>query len=80
MDEEYLQKVDYVMKINIWIMRKYGKEFFKEAGLNESANTVEDLIKIKKVYDDIYEEINKEMPKMWYEYGFNNIKMENKNG
>ena len=67
---ELEEKVDYVFKINTWLIKKYGKEFREDVGINEDDNTITNFIKLYEIFDKIYEEINKEMPKKWYEYGF----------
>lgn len=76
--KKMLEDVDYCMKINTWLMRKYGKELWQEYDIKSDSGTIftDNIIKISKLYDDIYEEMKKEMPKKWYEYGFGNIKIE----
>ncbi len=67
---ELEEQIDYIFKINTWLIKKYGKEFWQDIGINENDDTITNLIKLDEVFDKIYEEMNKEMPKKWYEYGF----------
>lgn len=65
------KKFDSVMKVNMYIMRKYGKEFREEFGIIDGDNSLKNIIKLMDAFDKIAEEMNKEFPFMWYEYGFN---------
>lgn len=67
---ELEEQIDYSFKINTWLIKKYGKEFWQDIGINENDDTITNLIKLDGIFDKIYEEMNKEMPKKWYEYGF----------
>lgn len=71
---ELEEQIDYIFKINTWLIKKYGKEFWQDIGIDEDDNTITNLIKLDEVFDKIYEEMNKEMPKKWYEYGFGSKK------
>lgn len=61
---------DKIMKINIYLMRKYGDKLYKDNGFTKTENVSENYLAISKICDKIYEEMNKEIPKMWYEYLF----------
>ena len=71
---ELEEQIDYSFKINTWLIKKYGKEFWQDIGTNENDDTITNLIKLDEVFDKIYEEMKKEMPKKWYEYGFGSKK------
>lgn len=71
---ELEEQIDYIFKINTWLIKKYGKEFWQDIGIDEDDNTITNLIKLDEVFDKIYEEMKKEMPKKWYEYGFGSKK------
>ena len=71
---ELEEQIDYSFKINTWLIKKYGKEFWQDIGINENDDTITNLIKLDEIFDKIYEEMNKEMPKKWYEYGFGSKK------
>ena len=43
---------------------------YKEFGISKDNTEIETFIKLDQVFDKIYEEMNKEMPLMWYKYGF----------
>ena len=71
---ELEEQIDYIFKINTWFIKKYGKEFWQDIGIDEDDNTITNFIKLDEVFDKIYEEMKKEMPKKWYEYGFGSKK------
>ena len=71
---ELEEQIDYIFKINTWLIKKYGKEFWQDIGIDEDDDTITNLIKLDEVFDKIYEEMEKEMPKKWYEYGFGSKK------
>ena len=62
--------IDKFSKIDIWLMRKYGKKLCKDFNITNDDIDIKTFIKISEVFDNIYEEMNKEMPLMWFNYGF----------
>ena len=62
--------IDKFSKIDIWLMRKYGKKLYKDFNITNDDIDIKTFIKISQVFDNIYEEMNKEMPLMWFNYGF----------
>ena len=62
--------IDKFSKIDIWLMRKYGKKLYKDFNITNDDTDIKTFIKISQVFDNIYEEMNKEMPLMWFNYGF----------
>lgn len=71
-NQKYMNELalDKMSKINIWLVRKYGHKLYEEFGVSKEDNEIETFIKINKVFDEIYEEMNQEFPLMWYKYGF----------
>lgn len=63
-----IDEVDYVMKINMWLLQKYGKELREEYGLTDNTEPGH-FQKVKSVLDKIYEEQQKETPKPYFCYG-----------
>ena len=63
--ETYIHNMDYLYKISLWLLRKYGDELFKKFGIDKN-----DISAILKIFNAIYEEQCKEMPLSWYQYGF----------
>lgn len=63
-----IKSIDRIVKVNIYLLRRYREDLLKEFGLNED-NAL-------NLCDHIAEIMNKEMPNLWYEYGF--VKGENK--
>ena len=61
----YTQNMDYLYKISIWLIRKYGDELYERFGIDKN-----DIFAVMKMFDAIYEEQCKEMPLPWYQYGF----------
>lgn len=73
LEEQLKQKdlaIDKFSKIDIWLMRKYGKKLYKDFNITNNDMDIKTFIKINQVFDNIYEEMNKEMPLMWFNYGF----------
>lgn len=73
LEEQLKQKdlaIDKFSKIDIWLMRKYGKKLYKDFNITNDDMDIKTFIKINQVFDNIYEEMNKEMPLMWFNYGF----------
>lgn len=72
--DEKDKQIDKFYKISIWILRKYGKEMFDEYGIsldnanNSLENQTRQMINVDLLFDKIYEEMQQEMPLMWYEY------------
>lgn len=62
--------IDKFSKIDIWLIRKYGKKLYKDFNITNDDIDIKTFIKISQVFDNIYEEMNKEMPLMWFNYGF----------
>lgn len=62
--------IDKFSKIDIWLIRKYGKKLYKDFNITNDDMDIKTFIKISQVFDNIYEEMNKEMPLMWFNYGF----------
>lgn len=63
--EKLIQNTDYFYKINMWLLRKYGSELYEEFGIEQN-----DISAISKMFNAIYTEQCKEMPLLWYQYGF----------
>lgn len=72
-DKEY----DKIVKVNWYIMEKYGKDFLQECGINEIDNDFQRCLKVSKLFDKIYNEMTEKYPNMWYEYGFGSNNGEN---
>ena len=73
LEEQMKQKdlaIDKFSKIDIWLMRKYGEKLYKDFNISNDNTDINTLMKISEVFDKIYEEMNKEMPLMWFNYGF----------
>ena len=73
LEEQLKQKdlaIDKFSKIDIWLMRKYGEKLYKDFNISNDNTDINTLMKISEVFDKIYEEMNKEMPLMWFNYGF----------
>ena len=64
-NERMMQNLDYTVKINLWLIKRYRDDLFKEFGVS-----ADDFMSISKLFDKIYEEQCKEMPLPWNEYGF----------
>lgn len=64
-----MDNIDKIVKILLWMLRKYKDDLEKEFSeyIQDSPNEYHTL---NIIMDIIYDEINKEMPKPWYEYGF----------
>ena len=62
--------IDKFSKIDIWLIRKYGKKLYKDFNITNDDIDIKTFINISQVFDNIYEEMNKEMPLMWFNYGF----------
>lgn len=56
--------MDYMAKINLWLIQRYRDDLFKEFGVHPN-----DISAVMKMFDKIYEEQCKEMPLPWYQYG-----------
>ena len=63
--ETYNHNMDYLYKINLWLLRKYGDELFEKFGVNKN-----NFSSVMQMFDAIYVEQCKEMPLPWYQYGF----------
>lgn len=63
--ETYNHNMDYLYKINLWLLRKYGDELFEKFGIDKN-----NFSSVMKMFDAIYTEQCKEMPLPWYQYGF----------
>lgn len=57
--------IDKVAKVNIYLLRKYGIDLMREFGIKN-----DDPFALAKTFDIIAVEMNKEMPELWYTYGF----------
>ena len=66
-----LSELDKIAKVNYYLTRKYKEEIFKEFGITVDEKNDNMFLKIMKAFDAMYELMSKEMPLMWYEYGFN---------
>lgn len=64
-NERMMQNLDYTVKINLWLIKRYRDDLFKEFGVS-----ADDFSSISKLFDKMYEEQCKEMPLPWYQYGF----------
>ena len=64
-NERMMQNLDYTVKINLWLIKRYRDDLFKEFGIS-----ADDFSSISKLFDKMYEEQCKEMPLPWYQYGF----------
>ena len=81
--EKIAKTNDKIMKVNIYLMRKYLDELEKEFedefhqkfsvdGIPQESlddNFVK-IMRINMIFDKIAEHMNNEMPLLWYEYGF----------
>ena len=63
--ETYNHNMDYLYKINLWLLRKYGDELFEKFGIDKN-----NFSSVMKMFDAIYTEQCKELPSPWYQYGF----------
>ena len=64
-NERMMHNLDYMAKVNIWLIKKYREDLFKRFGIS-----ADDFMSVSKMFDEIYKEQCKEMPLTWYEYGF----------
>ena len=46
------------------------EKLYKDFNISNDNTDINTLMKISEVFDKIYEEMNKEMPLMWFNYGF----------
>lgn len=70
-DKEYDKKdkeIDKLVKVNWYLMEKYGEEILKEYGVSENDNQFQRFFKVNSAFDRIYEEMCKKYPYMWCEY------------
>ena len=81
--EQIAKTNDKIMKVNIYLMRKYldelEKEFEDEFPQKFSVDGIPQeilddnfvkIMRINMIFDKIAEHMDKEMPLPWYEYGF----------
>lgn len=79
--------MDTIYKVNIYLMRKYGKELlekFKERPdikkycesvlIDLQNDKLKDMLLTEMLFKEIATDMNKEMPDPWYTYGFGNDK------
>ena len=64
-NERMMHNLDYMAKVNLWLIKIYGEDLFKRFGVS-----VNDFMSVSKIFDEIYKEQCKEMPLPWYQYGF----------
>ena len=64
-EKKYQEKMDYLSKINLWLIQRYRENLFKEFGIDTN-----DVLYVSKMFDAIYKEQCKQMPLPWYQYGF----------
>lgn len=64
-NERMMHNLDYMAKVNLWLIKTYGEDLFKRFGVS-----VDDFMSVSKIFDEIYKEQCKEMPLPWYQYGF----------
>ena len=64
-DEKTMHNLDYMAKVNIWIVKTYREDLFKRFGIS-----CDDFMSVSKMFDEIYKEQCKEMPLPWHKYGF----------
>ena len=64
-NERIMHNLDYMAKVNIWLVKTYKENLFKRFGFS-----ADDFMSVSKMFDEIYKEQSKEMPLPWYEYGF----------
>ena len=62
---DYLKNIDYLTKINLWLMQRYREDLFGEFGIDAN-----DILAATRMFNSIYEEQCKKMPLPWYQYGF----------
>ena len=61
------EKMDYLSKINLWLIQRYREDLFDEFEIDSN-----DILSVSRLFDAIYEEQCKEMPLPWYQYGIGN--------
>ncbi len=66
---EHIKHMDRTMKINIWLLDKYGEQFKKDFNIRENDLTQDNLVKISKAFEEIYKEQQEKMPELWISYG-----------
>ena len=64
-DKKYKEKMDYLSKINLWLIQRYREDLFDEFEIDGN-----DILSVSRLFAAIYEEQCKEMPLPWYQYGF----------
>lgn len=64
-EKAYTHNMDYLYKISMWLIQKYGDELYERFGIDKN-----DIFAVMKMFDTIYEEQCKEMPLTWNQYGF----------
>lgn len=67
-NEELLKQYDKIMRLNYYLLEKYGKDLWKDFGIEMKGGYMTDMITVNKILNEIYEQEKKKYPKMWYEY------------
>ena len=62
--DELLKTLDYLAKINLWLLKRYGDDLYKEFEIDGDY-----VDGITKAFNEIYKEQCKTLPLPWYEYG-----------
>lgn len=62
------QQLDKMMRVNCYLMEKYGSELWKDFGMEKTGDKLADMQSAMKMLDMIYEQEKKKYPLMWYEY------------
>ena len=54
--ERMMHNLDYMAKVNIWLVKTYREDLFKRFGVS-----ADDFVSVSKMFDEIYKEQSKEM-------------------
>lgn len=59
---------DKIMRVNAYLLEKYGDKLWKEFGVEKTGNTAKDMFSMMFIFDEIYKIEKEKYPAMWYEY------------
>ena len=72
MTDEEMKNVDFVMKINMWLVDTYREDLLNrlDININGTEEETEKSINLSYIFNKIYEIENRKYPLPWYKYGF----------
>lgn len=66
---ENMDNMDKIVKSFIWLLRRFKKEL-QEDFKNTIKDQNDEFTQMNLIVNSIYDEMNKEMPGYWFDYGF----------